>query len=144
MQKRAAALMRAGWSRSRQADGAAHRVAGVGERPPGLAALAQHAVDEREHARGQAGHVEKAVGDGLVDAVAGEVPADDVEVVRQQLGDLGPERGRGRAEGRPAHQEGQVGGAAELDADDRGSGHGRPPCRARATSSSMIASVLPR
>ena len=68
-----------------QADGAADRDAGVGERRTRIAALLLDVGDERQHALGQLGHGERLVRHGPVVAVAGEVPGEDVEVVGQVL-----------------------------------------------------------
>ena len=128
-----------------QADGAADRDAGVGERRTRIAALLLDVGDERQHALGQLGHRERLVRNGPVVAVAGEVPGEHVEVVGQVLGAVGPQRPGTGAEGRSEDQQRQlraVAGAGHPDAGDDG-GHASTPA-ARASGASMKASAAPR
>ncbi|CAA9211999.1 MAG: hypothetical protein AVDCRST_MAG52-66 [uncultured Blastococcus sp.] len=76
-----------------QADRPTHGVSGVHERPAGPPPLFERGIDGGQHAGGELAH-----GEGLphdrVGAVAGQVPGQDVEIMLQTFGDIGPQGSR--------------------------------------------------
>ena len=95
-----------------EADRAADRVAGVGERPPGSPRSVEHVVDECQHAGGQLGHGEAVAdtGSGCGRARAGPSATTSKRSARPAA-HARPQGGGRRAERRTEHQQRQPAGS---------------------------------